>query len=218
MQKRVFFLQKHELGENYARVCIRRENDAVAHHAFKRRTVHVPFLSQALAGVGFRKPQKRAHLARRDLIGRIELQAAVYSNLGNLLLARFPVRVIVFQRRAHIERAARELDKGHATVLRVTRDFENARGKLGGVGFIEGIGIERTDERFNAVELQARAEKAGKERPIGCKFCKKRVRKAPGAVIFVHSAIGCERHGFIARRNILRKINTHIAEAGCERS
>ena len=207
MQLGVLLLQQLQLWQHLHAIDVLRRDNAVAHHALKPRLFRVRRLAEPLPGPGAGEPDHSGNLAGDELLRRLVFGAGVEAQLRQLLLPLGAGEVAIAQRPAHRKLAAEELEKRQAAALRVACDLENAGGKALAAIPQRRERVKRPEQLLHAAQLQARAEKAGEQRPPRDKRGELRVRHVAAREDLVHHRLVKQRDLFEKRLVAFGKIH-----------
>ena len=163
----VLLLQLGQPGQHRVGVAALRQQQTTALHRLEHRGLTGGLLAQALACPGTGQAGNGAHGARRGLLHRLEFGSGIHPQLVGLFLPGLTVRIFTGEQCLYPQMAAGDLQPGESAALFVPGDFEHPGGKLFRLFGLAGILLQGGQQFIHTLQLQRRAEQAGKHLPPG---------------------------------------------------
>ena len=180
----VLLLQLAQLRQQHPAVAVRRQGHPIAHHRLQHRAHRLLTLPQPLAAPGSREPLDGAYAAGGNLVHRPEPASGVDPQLGGLFLAAAVGNGI-----PDPQGPAGDLQVGQALALGVVADFEHPGGEGGGIGRRLHIPGQTLQKFVDALQLQSRAEPAGKHQSLTHQLPHQLLRHHAGIQIRLQSVL-----------------------------
>ena len=206
MELGIFLLQLPELQKSGVGVRPLRQKDLVGQYRLQHRRRPGPLKAQAVAGAGLGQSGDRHHAAGLGAVHGAELGARIQAQLVRLLLPG------VFAAPQHFlgpQGAAGDLQVGQAVALAVPGDLEDTGAKFTAVIRDGGEALQALHQLLHALQLQGRAEKAGKELPLSHHLPDQTIRQRSGLKILLNSRLIAGGSFFI--KGIFRCAKIHAA-------